>query len=256
MKNLRSRKFLFVAALTSALCGGEIARAQSAVPESDLETFMGIPQGTLSGLNNGPVMNGSAIMESMTVGAGATLTFNYDFLTNVPPPASVGLLYALNPFAFAVTGPTLTDIADNYSTYPAPMEAAPVSTGFLYQSGYLTYTTTFLFAGTYTLGLGVVDVTTDSLSSGLLLDNFQLTNGTILNGSFETGNFSSWSTIGNTSVVGSSFGISPTDGSYQAFLSTSSVPEPSSMVLLVLGGVGMTVGYCRRASRLAPQQVL
>ncbi len=236
-----------------AISGGEAARAQSAVPESQLDTFLGIPQESLTGLNNGPVMNGSAIMETLTVAAGANLSFNYNFLTNVPPPASAGLLNALDPFGFAIMGPTLIDLADNYTTYPAAMTAAPTQTGFLYELGYKTFTETFVTAGTYTLALGVVDVTTDANSSGLLLDNFVLTGGTITNGSFETGNFSGWSTIGNTSVVSSSFGISPTAGSYQALLTTG-VPEPSSIIMLTLGGFSLAVTYLRRKPGHSPHR--
>lgn len=117
----------------AASCGGA-AQAQSAVPESQLESFLGLSQGALAGLNNGPVMNGSAIMQTITVGAGGgTLAFNYDFLTNAPSPAS-NPLAALNPFAFT-TQPTLTDFADNFS----PLMAAPPQTGFLYQTGYQSY---------------------------------------------------------------------------------------------------------------------
>ena len=84
-------------------------------------------------------------------------------------------------------------------------------------------------------------MTTDQFSSGLLLSDISLTSGTIVNGSFGTGDFTGWSTIGNTSVVSSNFGISPSNGSNQAFISTASVPEPSSIVLLVLGGLGVVV---------------
>ncbi len=240
MCNLRSTKLGLATIAVAALLSGGLARAQSAVPESVMDTFLGIPQGSLTGLDNGPVMNGSAIMQSITVSAGTTLSFDYDFLTNVPPPGSSGgLLNALDPFAFLLTGSTLTDIADNYSTYPAPMEAAPAGTGFLYQSGYQTYSTTFMDAGTYTLAAGVVDVTDDTLSSGLLLDNFQLSSGSVPNGSF-----------GITGVVNSSYPIAPTNGASEALLSTG-VPEPSSMVLLIVGGIGMTVGYRRRQRRLS-----
>jgi PEP-CTERM motif len=106
-----------------------------------------------------------------------------------------------------------------------------------------------LAPGTYSWGIGVVDVTTDQFSSGLLLSDISLTSGTIVNGSFGTGDFTGWSTIGNTSVVTSDFGISSTNGPFQAFISTASVPEPSSMVLLVLGGLGVTVAYRVRKPR-------
>lgn len=230
------------------------ARAQSPVPESQLETFLGLNQGDLTGLNNGPVTSGSAISQSITVSAGATLTFDYNFLTNAPPPGTGpgGLLGALDPFAF-ITSPTLTDFVDNYYNYPATMAAAPAGTGFLYQSGYNSFSETFANAGTYTLGIGVANVTTDTYSSGLLLDNFNLTGGTLNNPMFATGDFTGWSTIGNTSVVTSSFGVSPTNGTYQALISTASVPEPSSLVLLATGALGTAIVIRRKAvSRTRP----
>lgn len=42
----------------------------------------------------------------------------------------------------------------------------------------------------------------------------------IANGSFETGDFSSWSTIGDTSIETDSLGIFPTDGTSQALISS------------------------------------
>ena len=243
MIDYRSRQIWFAMIAASAfLCSGT-AGAQSAVPESQLETFLGLSQGDLSGLNNGPVMNGSAIMQTITVGAGGgTLAFNYDFLTNAPSPAS-NPLAALDPFAFT-TQASLTDFADNFS----PLTSAPAQTGFLYQTGYQSFSVN-LAPGTYSWGLGVVDVTTDQFSSGLLLSDISLTSGTIVNGSFGTGDFTGWSTIGNTSVVSSDFGISPTDGTFQAFISTASVPEPSSTVLLVLGGLGVSVLFRFRKTK-------
>ena len=97
--------------------------------------------------------------------------------------------------------------------------------------------------GTYDWGVGVVNVTTNQYTSGLLLDDLSVTSGSIINGSFGTGDFTGWSTIGNTSIVNSSFGIVPSSGQYEALLSTASVPEPSSMVLLLLGGLGVSAGY-------------
>jgi hypothetical protein len=245
----KTKDWLAIILASAFLCCGTV-QAQSAVPESQLESFLGLPQGDLSGLNNGPVMNGSAIMQTITVGAGGgTLAFNYDFLANSPSPAS-NPLAALDPFAFTTLS-SLTDFADNFST----LTAAPSQTGFLFQTGYQTFSVN-LAPGTYSWGIGVVDVTTDQFSSGLLLSDISLTSGTIVNGSFGTGDFTGWSTIGNTSVVTSDFGISPTDGPNQAFLSTASVPEPSSIVLLLLGGFGAgALGIFRRRQTKARLEV-
>jgi hypothetical protein len=242
------RIWLAMIAASALLCSGT-AGAQSAVPESQLETFLGLSQGDLSSLNNGPVMNGSAIMQTITVGAGGgTLAFDYDFLTNAPSPAS-NPLAALNPFAFT-TQSSLTDFADNFST----LTAAPSQTGFLFQTGYQPFSVN-LAPGTYSWGIGVVDVTTDQFSSGLLLSDISLTSGTIVNGSFGTGDFTGWSTIGNTSVVTSAFGISPPNEANQAFLSTASVPEPSSIVLMVVGSFGAWVASKSFRSRKKKRRI-
>lgn len=251
MMILRPRVGLLAAIIALLAVSGGVAQAQSAVPEAQLETFLGLSTGSglgtgaLSGMGNGPVTLGSAMMQTIIVGqGGGTLAFSYDFLTNAPSTAS-NPLGALDPFAFT-TQPTLTDFADNFST----LVAAPAQTGFLYQTGFQNYTIN-LAPGTYNWGVGVVDVTTDQFSSGLLLDNFSLTSGSIVNGSFGTGDFTGWSTIGNAQVVNSSFGISPPLGEFQAFLSTTSVPEPSSLVLLFVGALGVGAYRLRLQKRVA-----
>jgi hypothetical protein len=248
MTRFRLLRFSLVFSVSLVFLGGESLLAQSAVPESQLEMALGLNQGDLTGLNNGPAMNGSGIMQQITVGAGgATLAFQYDFLTNAPSPAS-DPLGAIDPFAFT-SQPMLNDFADNFST----LSAAPVQTGFLYQTGYQTYSIN-LAPGTYSWSLGVVDVTTDQYTSGLLISDVSLTSGSIVNGSFGTGDFTGWTTVGDTSVVTSAFGVDPVSGEYQAFLSTGSVPEPSSIVLLILGGLGglATYGIRKRQARRKP----
>ncbi len=241
----------FAAIIASALIGGGVARAQSAVPEAQLETFLGLnpPSGLNSGdltnLGNGPVTSGSAIMQSITVSAGATLTFDYNFLTNAPPP-SVSPLGALDPFAFITAAnadaisPIITSVIPR--RWPRPLadglpvpDRLPVLLRDLLDGGYV-------LAGRS----AVANVTTDAYSSGLLLDNMTLTGGTINNGLFSTGDFTGFSTIGNTSIQTAAFGISPTNGTYQALISTASVPEPSSVVLLFIGGLGAAAIVRRR----------
>ena len=43
---------------------------------------------------------------------------------------------------------------------------------------------------------------------------------TAANLGFENNNFDNWQTSANTSIVDSSFGVTPTEGNYQALLST------------------------------------
>src|SRR5215831_9510374 len=61
----------------------------------------------------------------------------------------------------------------------------------------------------------------------------------VVNGSFETGNFSGWSTIGNTSVLGTSGPIAPTNGSFQARM-TNGIGSVSTASLAAFDGVSIT----------------
>ena len=218
------------AIIAFAVIGGGVARAQSAVSESQLETFLGLSTGSglgtgdLTNLGNGPVMNGSAIMQPITVTAGETLSFNYNFLTNAPSPAT-NPLGALDPFAF-VTQPVLTDFADNFST----LTAAPPQSGFLFQTGTQSFSETFATGGTYMFGIGVVDVTTDQYTSALAVSDFAMSSGSFPD---------RWSTLGNVSI----------SGAPGSFVISTSVPEPSSIVLLVLGGLGVGIACRHRKSR-------
>jgi len=56
--------------------------------------------------------------------------------------------------------------------------------------------------------------------AGLLASNLEASHAAVVNGSFETGNFSDWNTSGQASVETSSFGVTPVNGSYQAVLQT------------------------------------
>ena len=56
--------------------------------------------------------------------------------------------------------------------------------------------------------------------AGLLASNLEASHAAVLNGSFETGNFSDWNTSGQTSIETSSFQVTPANGSYQAVLQT------------------------------------
>lgn len=56
--------------------------------------------------------------------------------------------------------------------------------------------------------------------ASLLASNLEASHAAVVNGSFETGNFSDWNTSGQTSIETSSFGVTPVNGSYQAVLQT------------------------------------
>jgi hypothetical protein len=57
----------------------------------------------------------------------------------------------------------------------------------------------------------------------------------IINPSFETGNTSGWNTVGDVSVVTSSFGVTPTDATYQILLTTGSGSVTTSATESAMG---------------------
>jgi hypothetical protein len=91
-------------------------------------------------------------------------------------------------------------------------------------------------------GLRDINLIGDHLESGsytLSLNTFNLpqtsTNPTILNGGFETGNFTGWTTLGETSIETKTFGSKPTEGNYQALLSTGNQTFSGSIIEEFLG---------------------
>jgi hypothetical protein len=139
----------------------------NAVSVTTIGTFLGestssIRDGTATGFE------GSAFTINLgTLTAGTTVTFNYDFLTNEIQPG------AHNDFAFwELNSGTIHIFADTNSLLNPTTGA---SNPFALETGYKTVTITITTTGTYTLGLGVMDATTADTSSGLLIDNIQVT---------------------------------------------------------------------------------
>ena len=71
--------------------------------------------------------------------------------------------------------------------------------------------------------------TRDSLDSSAASLSLEAT-GFIDNGSFETGDFSSWNTIGDTSIETEDLGIFPTDGTSQALITSGASDSGGSVV--------------------------
>lgn len=91
-------------------------------------------------------------------------------------------------------------------------------------------------------GLRDINLVGDHFESGsytLSLQSFTLPepspNATVINGSFETGDFMGWTTLGETSIATAAFGASPTDKTYQALLSTTGVTFADSIIEDFLG---------------------
>lgn len=141
-----------------------------------LATAIGVPVASLHN-NRGLgawAKRGSAVTATVTVTAGATLTAQYNFLTNENRARGNGdyAFLAVDPHA-ADELPRLTRLHTNefllYTDGPRPTGGS-----FVRQKGYKNFTYTFAKAGTYTISFGVINSGDNRRSSGLLLDSVKL----------------------------------------------------------------------------------
>src|SRR5262249_346765 len=141
----------------------------SGATPAQVESFIGVSSGSLNALGNGTVFTGAAIKQTVTVTAGLTLSFDWNFLTTESPQST------FNDFPFVGITPvspggTLTTLA---STRTPGLVVAPSSTGFNYMTGFRTFSYTFATDGTFTIAVGATNVGDSSGPSGVLVDNFK-----------------------------------------------------------------------------------
>ncbi|MEQ8384127.1 MAG: S8 family serine peptidase [Coleofasciculus sp. A1-SPW-01] len=188
-----------------------ITNGQGSVSDSNLETFLGLNTGDLDNLGNGDAIEGSALqLTPITVKAGDILSFDWNFITNEQTPSSY------NDFGFvSISSTLLSELADTNQQFNR------FTGSFGKQTNYGTFDYQFTQDGTYTIGLGLVDADDNNVDSGLLVDHVQITPDPLFNFGFENGDFTNWTTIGNTTIETDSIGSNPTDGDYQAFITNS-----------------------------------
>lgn len=138
----------------------------NSVSDAEIESFLGLSPGSLDTLsattpNGGNVTEGSALSQSFNAEAGDTLTFDFNFLTNEATPAP------FNDLAFvAIAG--LEVLADTNATFVDSLIS------FAEETGFGTFSFILPTAGTFTLGVGIVDEGDTLVSSGLLVDNISV----------------------------------------------------------------------------------
>lgn len=127
----------------------------------ELAQFLEIELDQLN-LNDQEVFEGTAIKTTLNVKAGDTLRFDWNFLTN-----EYGNDYY--DFAFVVISQRIEQLADANS-------AIYKFNGFDYdnQTTFETFSYLFVQPGTYTLGIGVVNVNDGAGDSAVLVDNVAL----------------------------------------------------------------------------------
>ena len=131
------------------------------VSAAALETFLGLAPGSLSTLG---AVEGSAIQQTFTAGAGEDLSIDWNFLTDDLKPQPLA-----DDFAFVVIDGALTIIADTSSSFQGSS-----LTEFVDETGFNTFSQLLGSSGTHTIAIGVVDVGDDVGASGLLVDNISL----------------------------------------------------------------------------------
>jgi hypothetical protein len=135
-----------------------------------VESFLGLAPNALTTLVSN-VTNGSAIKQTITVSAGSTLTFDWNFLTTEAVGETLYRDFGFLSITPVGAGGTLVKLADTTSS----LITAPSATGFLDMTGFSTFTFTFTADGTYTLGVGAMNAEDRIMNSALLVDNFQIT---------------------------------------------------------------------------------
>ncbi|MBE9007834.1 PEP-CTERM sorting domain-containing protein [Fortiea sp. LEGE XX443] len=116
------------------------------VSDSNIESFLGLANGTLDASNFQNVTNGSAIRNTIAAQAGDVLRFDWQFQTNDYLP--------FNDFSFYSIGSSLYELADVRLVGNFGQTASQTS---------FTFTT----AGTYTVGFGVANTLDELVSSNL-----------------------------------------------------------------------------------------
>ena len=141
-----------------------------------LETiFLGLSLNSLNAPNDpffGVAREGSGIKQTFTVQAGDRLTLDWNFLTADPSSDN-------QDYAFIVLS-EMSNLSNlSYNNLPKlnnDIGLITSNTLFGNETGFKTFSHTFTQSGTYLLEIGVVDVGDFEVSSGVLVDNIQLTN--------------------------------------------------------------------------------
>ena len=122
---------------------------------------------------------GSGAYFTFTLAAPGTISFNYDFLTNEDPSAPADRAIAILYNGAAGSGTAIIGGVQTIATSASATTVLPTGVKFAFHTanGYNnTFSINIAAAGTYTLALGVFDISPGNAdqNSALLVDNFQI----------------------------------------------------------------------------------
>ena len=164
---------------TSLPQDGSLGTTPSDTNVPTLNTYFGLANGTLAGLN---AQDGSGYLsQQVTLTMGSVVSFDYLFLTNEDntlPTTPAPSQYHNDRSFFTVNGAINQTLYTAGQLSAAQLNAGTNSPNFNFQSqgtasasGYQRVSYTVPATGNYTFGFGVVDVDTNTVYSGLLIDN-------------------------------------------------------------------------------------
>ena len=149
---------------------GSLGTTSANTNVTTLNTYFGLPNGTLAGQG---VQDGSGYLtQQVTLTAGTTVHFDYIFLTDEDNTTAYH-----NDLAFYTVNGVSTQLASASQLSAAQLNNGSASPNFSFQTsgsagnGYTGVNITVPTTGNYTFGFGVSDVTTNTVYSGLLIDN-------------------------------------------------------------------------------------
>lgn len=146
------------------------------VTEANLETALNLPAGAIATAlpNDLAPTDGSAIYQTFSALAGATLSFNWNFATN----EKAGQKYdaALYTLQVGSNQAQVIELADTTQLTPSSL-AAGAASPFTIMTGYKTASVNLPFTGAYTVGFISMQTDDNVVASATYIDNVQVVGG-------------------------------------------------------------------------------
>jgi hypothetical protein len=133
----------------------------------DMEIALHLPTGTVTNFVSGTPTRGTVMWQNVTVSAGQTLVFDWNFMSDELNEASI-----YNDFSFfSVVGAT-SAVTDSFLIASRNSSSFTLGgpAGFDGLTGWSTTTYTFTASDTYRIGFGVMNVTDGGHNSAMMLD--------------------------------------------------------------------------------------